>query len=270
MHKFDESKIISIAEETLKSGKHYEGNGCKLADLIGKIKKEIKKQFGEEVELKDSKIYGVLLDEVKSEDGVIRSGGPHKGYYIIKDDNKGKDSYKIKIQEKDLYPIVEMWIKEKKSYDIIGNVSNKTKGGKWGNPDVVGISFHNNFGINYIEMVTVEVKPSMQEWRQFIFEAVSHKRFSDKVYYIFGCHDDKYIPDMEEMFYYAEKYKIGICKLHITENVQNWDKLDDGKKLEVMDNSIIELFPAPIDNALVREKIKFLEKLGVRTQVAVS
>lgn len=264
MSNITEASIVATAEKILLEGKHFEDNGCKLADLMKKIKSNL--EGGDD--LKDSKIYGVLLQEVKSEEGKIRSGGPHRGYYIKSHEGRGNEK-PSKIKERHLYPLVEMWMREKKFYKTIENVSNNTKGKKWGNPDVVGVSYHNNFGINYFELSTAEVKTSMEDWRMYIFEAVSHKRFSDKVYYMFGSADDKPISEIEDMFYYAEKYKIGLCKIIITEDIMKWNSLDEGKKLEIMDNSIVELFPAPIDSSLIREKMKFLDNLGVKTQIGI-
>lgn len=168
-----------------------------------------------------------------------------------------------------MYPIVELWLSEKKQYGVISEVYNKTKNKKWGNPDIVGVNIYDDFGIRHLEVATIEVKPSLKDWRQYIFEAVSHKRFADKAYFMFWVTEAEMMKELEEMYMYADKYKIGLCQITISkEDVCNWDKKTEGEKLEIIDSCIIELFPAPIDDASMREKLSFLKKLGVVSKVS--
>ncbi|WP_156098500.1 hypothetical protein [Thermopetrobacter sp. TC1] len=116
--------------------------------------------------------------------------------------------------------------------------------------------------------MTIEVKPNLKDWRQYIFEAVSHKRFADRAYFMFWVTETEAMKELEEMYMYADKYKIGLCQITVEEkDVRDWEKKTEGEKLEIIDSCIIELFPAPIDDASMREKLSFLKRLGVISKV---
>ena len=264
--KLSKEEVVNIAIEILKEKEFKLGKdrGMRLADLLAEIKKRISKIYPDE-SIKESAIYGILRDEVKRESGNIFSGGPHKGYYYIEGEGGGKE----KIRESSLYPIVEMWLNEKKQYGVVSKVYNRTKNKKWGNPDIVGVNLYDDFGVKHIEIATVEVKPDLKDWRQYIFEAVSHKRFADKAYFMFWLTESEAMKELEEMYMYADKYNIGLCQITIgKKDIDGWEKKSEGEKIEIIDSCIIELFPAPIDDAGMREKLNFLKNLGVRSKIS--
>ena len=265
MMKPTQEEIIRIATDILSRDYTIDKDrGMRLADLLNNIKNIIRKNYPDE-KIKESAIYRILLDEAKREGGNIFSGGPHKGYYYIEEIKEKKKN----IDESSLYPIVEMWLNEKKQYGVVSEIYNKTKNKKWGNPDIVGVNLYDNFGIKHLEIATVEVKPDLKDWRQYIFEAVSHKRFADKAYFMFWITEAEAMRELEDMYIYADKYKIGLCQITIAkEDVQSWKKKTEGEKIEIIDTCIIELFPAPIDDASMREKLNFLKNLGVKSNVS--
>ena len=127
-------------------------------------------------------------------DSVVVSGGPRAGYWLgepviqipsskpsTEDEisvGKGKGT---KILEKDLYPLMELWL-EKKGYKA-KDTSTLKSGGKWGNPDIIGIERVDVFGAVQIELVYYEIKLSTENWELVIFEAISHKRFCNRSWF---------------------------------------------------------------------------------------
>ena len=272
--KISQEEILEIAVHILKEHRAVdEKNGMRLASLLKKIKEKIEEN-NPEINIKESTIYGVIREEAKKEGGNIFSGGPHRGYFYIESPSEDEDIAKEdeenrkNICEKDLYPIVELWLREKKQYGVISEVHNKTRNKKWGNPDIVGVNVYDEFGVRYLEVVTIEVKPNLKDWRQYIFEAVSHKRFADRAYFMFWVTEAEGMKDLEEMYMYADKYKVGLCQITISEgDLKGWEGKSEGEKLEIIDGCIIELFPAPIDDAITREKLYFLKNLGVVSNI---
>ena len=140
-------------------------------------------------------------------------------------------------KEKHLWPLVASWLKTEKDYQYASDThANVKSNGKWGNPDVVGLNFIEEFGFFNIEIVTVEVKPSLSSWRTWIFEAVSHKRFSERVYFAVRTND----PDgseISELARYSEKYGIGLLIIDLLDSdyrkLTNWTSIsDDIRNLE--------------------------------------
>lgn len=147
-----------------------------------------------------------------------------------------------KLQEKHLYVCLTDWLvsKEYQAKDT----SNLKTGGKWGNPDVTGIKIHANITEQKsVEICTVEAKINHDNWRTLIFEAISHKRFSNRVYFIFAIISnevsEELIPDFEDFRLYGEKYGIGIAAMFIPEDVNS-----DPKDLDLGDVEIREIWPA--------------------------
>jgi len=194
------------------------------------------------------------------------------GYYILSEGAveldqsvPSKASKQEKVLEKYLWPVVALWLKEVKSVDRVSyEVANLKSGGVWSNPDVVGLSPFEELGFFDVEIVTCEVKPSLAQWRYFFFEAVSHKRFSERSYFIFrsdgsGSHE-------EELRQYAEKYRVGLVKMDFSDDevkgLSKWDSFSEEDKTEYVER-FVELIPAPFEAISIREKVKFLRQIGV-------
>ncbi|WP_156098501.1 hypothetical protein [Thermopetrobacter sp. TC1] len=117
-------EIVNTAVDILKNGKYTidKTKGMPLANLLKKIKEKLDKQ-NPDLNIKESAIYKILREEAKKEGSNILSGGPHRGYYYIEtvvdeeESNESDDSQAI--SEKDLYPMVELWLSEKKQYGVI-------------------------------------------------------------------------------------------------------------------------------------------------------
>lgn len=76
------------------------------------------------------------------------------------------------------------WLADK--VDRVADISSlRGRHAKWQNPDILGITFKELLGQEILELTTVEVKPSMDSWQQYIFEAVSHSMFVHRAYFAF-------------------------------------------------------------------------------------
>lgn len=160
--------------------------------------------------------------------------------------------------EKNLYACLTDWLVSK-NYQA-KDTSNLKTGGKWGNPDVTGIKIHENITEQKsVEICTVEAKVNSADWRTLIFEAISHKRFSNRVYFIFGIFSDEVteelIPDYEDFRLYGEKYGIGIAALFIPESVNS-----DPKDVSLGEVEIREIWPAIYQHTLPGQSEVFLKE----------
>lgn len=168
-----------------------------------------------------------------------------------------------------LYPLLERWLAEQ-NYRIAENVYNKRKNKTWGNPDIAGIKVEEHLNRFDIEISTIEVKSSKDDWgnnwRIDIFEAISHKRYANRVYFCFAANSDligKMMDDISEMKYYCELYRIGLLLVQIepklfqrfhNNNLSNFAEDDkDGVQ-------IVEKFPAPFESVPLKYQRDFCEK----------
>lgn len=206
----------------------------------------------------------------------IVTGGSRSGYWLQKELETASppekpETVEIEIgkkkkeySEKSLYPLIELWLSTKgfRSKDTSASKS----GGKWGNPDIIGLNRIQAFGISDIEIASCEVKINVIGWEQYIFEAISHKRFSDRSYFCFRHDGESEIP--KSMQYYAEKFRIGIVQIELSdEEIINVEKAGDNlTKLEPYLQNIVEAFPALYDAVSAQEKVLLLDRLGIKDE----
>lgn len=163
------------------------------------------------------------------EESRIVSGGPHGGYSLERAAEAAADApeervveklqpadepEQFKPLEKHLYPLLQAWLRA--SEYIAEDVSVLKRGGQWGNPDLLGVSRIEILGTSEIEVVSVEAKLSELSWERFIFEAVSHKRFANRSWYCYRT-NTPYPALPKNMAYYAERYKVGIIQIYLTD-----------------------------------------------------
>ncbi|MBB5753595.1 hypothetical protein [Prosthecomicrobium pneumaticum] len=268
--------IIDVATRILEAHGATLGNGMRLKELIPAIRASIGP------EPSDSHIYWTILDSSKKGNSRIRSGGPWKGYYLVSTEQADQDLRTLeqeteeaeveppKQKERDLYPVVAAWLKTKKGINCSkDDIYNKKAGGKWGNPDVFGVRVIDDLGFFDIDIVSCEVKISKDNWRHYIFEAVSHKRFSNRVYYIFSSDAEDLADEDVELYAYAEKYQIGIAVIALTPEgyakLPSWNSLSEAEKLDYVD-SVKEKVPAPYELVSVDQKIEVLRRIGVNSR----
>lgn len=212
----------------------------------------------------------------------VTSAGRSKGYYlnegaeklvaeiVAEEEQLGKPEEEARkrrvFREKSLYPIIEGWLKQEDYQSRI--VADGRAGGKWSNPDVVGIRVSSNFGLTDIEIVSIEVKIGLSNWRQDIFEAISHKRFANRVYFAIPVIDgiDKLDPELSR---YCEMYKIGLIYVYTDES--NMQKLLHGKNDKDLPlisdvDAVDDRIPAPYEFIPPRYQIEFLKQIGINEQ----
>lgn len=207
-----------------------------------------------------STMLSVLSHDANS---VICCDGRRQGYYldtalvktkygITLDANKSK----TKIKEKDLYPITRDWLAGR-GY-VSADISSKHGGQVWRNPDVLGMKENDTFGYKSLEILTIEVKPSIDQWPIYLFEAVSHAMFANRAYFAFMRQAGDKIPD--EMLTYAHQHNIGLMTLTIDNNL--WEQ-SLGRVVDITNENckIDVIFPAPYHVCEPSRQQVFLQKL---------
>jgi hypothetical protein len=135
--------------------------------------------------------------------------------------------------------------------------------GPWGNPDVVGIRTLDIFDSVHIHTVSVEVKVDSENWQRDIFEAISHRRYFDRVYFCFADVDGNSIIN-QEMKDYAELYSVGIIVVELTKEERI--KLLNAEELNPENISVKELCPAPYSQVMPNYRRAAFEALGIRSR----
>lgn len=201
----------------------------------------------------------------------IVSGGSRAGYWYTEivpvsakkesdtqtvSTEKGKS---VKLAEKDLYPLTELWLQEKgyTSKDI----SNLKSGGRWGNPDIIGIDRVDIFGAVELDLATCEVKLGIDNWETVIFEAISHKRFANRSWFCYRIEDPNQ-PMPKGMEYYAERYRVGVVQMILSDQDMVALKEKSKTPLDLLDN-VIERIPALYDYVPLREQRDLIERADI-------
>ena|GEM_PF-5611924 len=211
------------------------------------------------------------LSPIRSRKG--RSGG----FFLVEDAKLVVDDSvptkaelkKEKTLEKHIWPLVAHWLRETKR---IPNVSHEVASfksrGSWSNPDVVGLHPFEELGFFDVEVTTIEVKPSLKQWRYYFFEAVSHKRISEQVYFVFRSDNDD-LNEVEELKRYSEKYGVGLVELQLDDqqyaSLANWKTLTDDDLTNLLER-MVELMPAPVEPLSIRSKISFLRQMKIKSK----
>lgn len=216
--------------------------------------------------------WGVYLTRAVADPKTRIAREPGKYSYILEDKSlpvevrdieeqpisKELSDEKSKNQQRELklYHLLSDWLR---SVKYNASVTYFTKRGKtWGNPDITGILVDENIlGQRNIELATIEAKTSVNNWRKEFFEAVSHKRFSNRAYFAFAFPAKEatlasleLIPEYSEMRKYAEKYKVGLLAVLIEPSqysVLLKEDLNSNFEISLEDVVVVELWPAVFD-----------------------
>ena len=208
----------------------------------------------------------------------IVSGGPHGGYSLevvaetaeaaqgaASSTGAGTQPAAYQPRESHLYPLIKAWL-EASDY-IAADVSALKTGGKWGNPDLLGVSRVEILGAAEIELVSVEAKVSETNWEQFIFEAVSHKRFANRSWYCYRT-STPYPALPKNMAYYAERYKVGIIQIHLSDHEMEALAKNPEGSAEYLDR-VQERVRALYEPVPLQEKRAFLDRAGMALHLHV-
>lgn len=270
-------KIKAASENILKEkNKNDSKNTMGSNEIFLSAKSKYPEHFPEE--FSKNTFYQYLSNTVKDLDSKINCLGRRQGYYLTsalseiyqntdepeKPTNGSEaplSSQRVQ-REARLYPRLETWLQgeEYRTKDISSNRSL----GKWGNPDVAGISTNSSFSGTSIEIVTIEAKISHENFEQWIFEAVSHRRFANRSYFAFAHPEEAIAKIPKDMRYYAELFGIGV--LVIAMDNQKFSELQNGRldtQIETEDASVIEIFSAPYHFVQPKYQSKFCSALGI-------
>jgi len=239
------------------------------------LKEEAEKEFSEESPICAKNTFGQYLSRASLDAESKITSAKHegkKGYYLLKKSlvvssgedsiGKGRETNKLIKKEILLYPILVSWLTAQgyQSKDI----SLKRSLGKWGNPDVAGIQVEDNLGMKSIEVLTIEAKISIDNWEQWIFEAVSHRRFANRVYFAFAHPEETIEKIPSEMRYYAELYNIGILILSMeNETFKEFQSGNFRKEFDDSNITIIEKFTAPYNYVQPKYILQFCRALNI-------
>jgi hypothetical protein len=206
----------------------------------------------------------------------IQCLGKKQGYFVTPlnenketeeiQDCKQELSGKGKLLERDLYPVVKEWMQLALSVKGI-DISSRRGSLKWRNPDLLGIKEIDFLGNEQFEILTIEVKPNMQDWTMYIFEAVSHSLFSNRTYFAY-LKDNFYDKVLDEMKLYASKFGIGIISIAIDDEERPKITSSD-ELLEALENGacqIKEEVPAPYHVPDIYLQKQFLDGLEIHTK----
>ena len=199
-------KIKKACEYILnKENKRNAENTLPNTELFQRVQSEFPSDFPTDFSKNTFTQY--LSNTVKDTESTINCLGRRKGYYLssVAEEIAPEETSEKVTEEKDsqesplaedslprkriqkealLYTLLESWLVAQgyQSQDVSAGRSL----GKWGNPDVAGISALDSFNGLSIELVTIEAKVSLDDWEKWIFEAVSHKRFANRSYFAFA------------------------------------------------------------------------------------
>jgi hypothetical protein len=268
-------RFITDVEALLEEeGKKSPENSWSAGKIISKIKESKSYNFSDGTM---SSYISVAANRDKTRS--IASSG--SGYFVA-----DKTSELVKILEKEIEPEdglkKERLKREHKLYTSVvewlkvdgynaADISNGKSGGVWGNPDVLGLKVAVNYGLRDFEIVTVEVKTSYSNWEQYIFEAISHKRFANCSYFAYATYlGDHKIP--EEMYRYCEMYRVGLLQIILTESEfkqlhSSTSKADFEKFLP--SGTVEEKIPAPYDFVSPRYQIEFFQSIKIGDEAAL-
>lgn len=240
---------------------------------------EIRKQIDAgrlNVDLADGTILNYLSFAANNDpDSAIVSAGPRKGYWyeepaqpserpIDEEQVAAGSGPEITVAEKDLYPLVELWLQQKGFHSK--DLSSLKSGGPWGNPDIMGFERVEAFGAVQLELASCEIKVKEANWERDIFEAISHKRFSNRSWFCYRVESEE-APLPKQMHYYAERYRVGVVQIVLDDEELISLKQKRSTPLEFIER-VVERVPALYDHVPLREQRDLIERSGIRISLS--
>lgn len=266
-----ENLNMAVTRILKKQNKNNAENTISGPDLLKAIEKEGKDTIPQ------GTFNNYITDLVRDPNTQISCKGPRQGYFLGKElpEKKGPthedtDSDKeYARREAKLYDVLKNWLL---SQGYNAKITSPQKNhGWWGNPDITGIKTNISLQTE-IEVATIEVKLTTSKWEHWIFEAVSHKRFSNRAFFAFA-YSDASVPKLPAMMrYYSELYKIGIIAVLMDDKDLETLESSKGKDIEklTLDDSTVEIrviYSAPYTHIQPFHQVAFLEEsLEIKNQ----
>ncbi|MCX6578590.1 MAG: hypothetical protein NT166_00220 [Candidatus Aminicenantes bacterium] len=268
------SEALKIATEALKKLKAIDCDNKKKADEIYDYIKKNNPSFAKEMPL--SNFRGYLSAFIRDDNSEIVKESGRNGYYLkIAEEDFSEEKKPKACIEKKLYPILEQWLQHKgyKTKDT----SNIKIMKKWGNPDITGIKIEQYLQNTEIEILTIEVKPTIDNFHQLFFEAVSHRRWANRVYFAFASPLSEILQkDNEELRYFSELFHVGIVVISMEDDIYKKflkgqiDLYEESSKSNSeISYDIYEISSTLYESKQLKWQKQFLEALGIETPVDV-
>jgi hypothetical protein len=217
-------EVISI----LKDKKAFDAGNTILGNVIWEAGKKL---FLDTLGINEGNFLS-YLSKIKgeSDSGVYRREGGQGYYYVetpnisqsesdsldendYENDSLSPEENKRQRREESLYPALKTWLMTfQYRVDITANRRHR-RSHLWSIPDVTGIYINEYLSTTDIgEIATIEVKTTKDRWYTDIFEAIAHKRFSNRIYFAFAADQENYekIQADSDLRYYAELYEVGV------------------------------------------------------------
>jgi hypothetical protein len=236
------------------------------------------KDAGLTIEISDGTFRNYLGKVASSLDSPITSTGRKRsgGFYISPASKATATAFSVQTADQDvqidgkarvekeklLYPVLTQWLMQK-DYRA-RDVSTGRTLGKWSNPDVAGIQIHDHFGSIELEVATIEAKVTIKDWRQYIFEAISHRRYANRAYYAFAVPEDSAEKESDEIRYYSEKFGVGVLAIKLSNEL--YDSLLNGTRQEPVsedDAEVREVYSPACSSVPLRYRREFCEAIGI-------
>lgn len=129
---------------------------------------------------------------------------------------------------------------------------------------MVGLKIEDIYGHPDIEITTIEIKLTEENWERWIFEAVAHTRFANRSYFSF-LYPENLINKLDsiDIKLYAEHFGIGILVIAI--DGQEYIKIKEKKPVSIDQDKlkIIEYHHAPYTQTNIKFRKKFLKSLDI-------
>lgn len=244
----------------------------KASEIYNKVK-EIYPKFESYMSIKVFRVYLSALS-TDGRSAITKPEGKH-GYFINVsiDNDENIESDEIESdhptsartnRERLLYPFLRDWLmsqgyRAKDTSLIKGN-------SRWGNPDITGLKIIDNVLSTEIEIATIEAKASLRNWKIDFFEAVAHRRFSNRAYFAFPIGDNKPREVLRELRYYSELYEVGVLLISMPEAALKEYESTGILPLENIEDyiDIIEFYTAKFNNLPIMYQKDFYKSLGIK------
>jgi hypothetical protein len=165
-------------------------------------------------------------------------------------------------RESALYPVLVDW--------LVGNgyrardTAAMRRLGRWSNPDVTGVKVSEHLGRMEIEIATIEAKRTLVDWERFFFEAVAHRRFSNRAYFAFPTPESSLGKLPAEMRYYSELYDVGVLTVVMADEV--FRRYSDGggaTSVDMMEADVVEVLSARRSGVPMEQQRRFCEAVQI-------
>lgn len=234
-----------------------DGSSIGNKSLQTKLKESFKKLSEEEF----WEIRNNLIEEGK----LLRGRGKGGSVYLPIEISVKKLEKEKKTREKDLYEpfyqtIAKSWVKDYKIKEgdfVIEKTASQGKkktGGKWTRPDItlVYIKKYPYIPEKTFEVITFEIKPSIEDALTGVFETAAHSMFSHKSYLVFPYYEDVHSEERIELFARIQElcneFGIGLLIFNDVNDYDTYEEKTEPKRKEPDPKNVSEFIIKQIND----------------------